>query len=303
MPTISGPLAHANLLLITLDSLRLDIAQQADLPNFSRLHGPIAAYTHGNFTLPAHAAFFTGHLPWPLDLPTGMVDGYQRLIRSAAARKVASAVPITFSGPNLMRAYADNGARVVGVGGVTFFDPTTTGPSLCADFPEFHYDGFRRDSDFGKGRSLVDAERFCGLNTALVEVFERGLDRDRQHFVFINEQATHFPFACPGVPVDAAELAPLALYDESVVKKLPVRQPIIDEVRPVVARRQRAVLEWLDAKMGEVLGWLARLRRPTLVVVCADHGEAFGEDARLGHFINVDTVLTVPMWVGLIDGT
>ncbi len=54
---------------------------------------------------------------------------------------------------------------------------------------------------------------------------------------------------------------------------------------------QAAALAAADADLGRLL---AGLRRPTLLVVCADHGDCFGEDGRHGHGIAHPLVLTVP---------
>ena len=58
-----------NVVFVTLDSCRYDIAEQADILTIRSI-GPLRkAYTHGSYTVPAHAAFFAGHLPIVLDVP------------------------------------------------------------------------------------------------------------------------------------------------------------------------------------------------------------------------------------------
>ena len=52
-----------------------------------------------------------------------------------------------------------------------------------------------------------------------------------------------------------------------------------------------AALEYVDGKIGRLFGLL---RRPSFVIVCSDHGTAYGEDGHTGHRIGHETVWTVP---------
>ncbi|WP_344835270.1 STM4013/SEN3800 family hydrolase [Actinocorallia longicatena] len=52
-----------------------------------------------------------------------------------------------------------------------------------------------------------------------------------------------------------------------------------------------AALEYADARLGELF---AALRRPSYVIVCSDHGTAYGEDGHVGHRIGHEAVWTVP---------
>lgn len=54
---------------------------------------------------------------------------------------------------------------------------------------------------------------------------------------------------------------------------------------------QAAALADTDSHLGEVL---AALHRPSMVVICADHGDCFGEDGLWGHGIAHRLVWTVP---------
>lgn len=52
-----------------------------------------------------------------------------------------------------------------------------------------------------------------------------------------------------------------------------------------------AALEYVDSRIG---GLFAVLRRPTFVIVCSDHGTAYGEDGHTGHRLGHQVVWTVP---------
>jgi Sulfatase len=52
-----------------------------------------------------------------------------------------------------------------------------------------------------------------------------------------------------------------------------------------------AALEYVDGRIGRLF---ALLRRPSFVIVCSDHGTAYGEGGHTGHRVGHETVWTVP---------
>lgn len=73
----------------------------------------------------------------------------------------------------------------------------------------------------------------------------------------------------------------------------PYRNPT--DGRPVAVRYDEEVTE-ADRQVGRLLAGLGADRASTLVVVAADHGEAFGEHGEIGHSLFVyDTTLRVPL--------
>lgn len=52
-----------------------------------------------------------------------------------------------------------------------------------------------------------------------------------------------------------------------------------------------AALEYVDSRIGRLF---AALRRPTFVIICSDHGTAYGEDGHTGHRLGHRVVWTVP---------
>ena len=65
------------------------------------------------------------------------------------------------------------------------------------------------------------------------------------------------------------------------------------------AKSQAAALEVLDKALGTLF---ASLRRPTLLIVCSDHGDAFGEDGYQGHRLGHPTVWDVPYGEAILQG-
>jgi len=56
---------------------------------------------------------------------------------------------------------------------------------------------------------------------------------------------------------------------------------------------QAAALAYVDRQLPPLFQALQR-RGPTLVIICSDHGTAYGEDGYFGHRINHPVVWTVP---------
>jgi arylsulfatase A-like enzyme len=61
---------------------------------------------------------------------------------------------------------------------------------------------------------------------------------------------------------------------------------------------QIQAVEAVDTKIGELL---SALTGPVMLVVCGDHGEAFGEDGLYGHGFPHPAVIEVPLIVGFIE--
>ncbi|WP_051215718.1 STM4013/SEN3800 family hydrolase [Granulicoccus phenolivorans] len=76
----------------------------------------------------------------------------------------------------------------------------------------------------------------------------------------------------------------------------PTHLHLPDARRDTVAS-QAAALAYSDQELGRVL---AALRRPTLLVICSDHGDCFGEDGYHGHGVAHPHVWTVPYWEGIL---
>ncbi|MEV4835828.1 STM4013/SEN3800 family hydrolase [Nonomuraea sp. NPDC049486] len=81
-------------------------------------------------------------------------------------------------------------------------------------------------------------------------------------FLFVNVSALHQPNRCylPGAAEDSRE-------------------------------SHAAALEYVDRHIGRLY---ALMRRPCLVIVCSDHGTAYGEEGHAGHRIGHEVVWTVP---------
>jgi hypothetical protein len=251
-----------NILFVTLDSLRYDVAREAmeggRTPRLARLL-PGGQWEHrqtpGTFTLPAHMAFFSGFLP---KLPQPEQPARLWECRPPAFKKVPPET-FVFDAPNLLDGLALHGYRTVCVGGVTYFSQETPlGSVLPAMFHESYWRPEFCSLEIESTRHQADLA---------LDVADR-YDGRQPLFLFVNVSATHVPHGhYLGTSVDSAA-------------------------------SQAAALAYADAHVGRLFDGLSA-RGPWLVIMCADHGDAYGEAGYHGRGIAHPVVWNVPFaaWV------
>jgi Sulfatase len=300
MPSRALTLPNRDVVFVTLDSCRYDVALSARLPTLSSLSCLMKAETPGTYTLPAHVAYFNGFLP-SLTQSRILIGGeaVDAIWRSAAAYPSSLNVPIPFAGRTLMEYYHARGYRVIGAGGVTFFDSDNPVNLLPTFFPEFHY--FGHGSGPAAQRRPLEYSRSTSLALAHALELAAMCRAAGKFFLFVNCASTHIPYTNPHSALTPA--------DEELIRRLRRLHQLKSgtaECPPLTATEasrllgmQRTALEWADSQLAVLLGEL-RDRAP-LVVVCADHGEEFGEGGRFGHAHPHESVTTVPFWCGIPD--
>jgi len=119
------------------------------------------------------------------------------------------------------------------------------------------------------------------------------LEPGRPFFAFINFGETHAPFHFEGksdpCPVDV----------RARIMKWPPREEGPVGRQCAAFGHQVQAAEFLDARLPKLLSGLPS---NTIVVVCGDHGECFGEDGYWGHGVNHPKVLEVPLCCFRLDG-
>ncbi|MET0422436.1 MAG: sulfatase-like hydrolase/transferase, partial [Actinoplanes sp.] len=55
-----------------------------------------------------------------------------------------------------------------------------------------------------------------------------------------------------------------------------------------------AALEYVDTRLDRLFTQATGRGRPVLVIICSDHGTAYGEDGHTGHRLGHEVVWTVP---------
>ncbi|MFC3965588.1 STM4013/SEN3800 family hydrolase [Nocardia jiangsuensis] len=260
-PDMNAVIGHDDLLLVTLDTLRYDVAAEllaaGRLPNLARhLPGGEWEKRHapGNFTFASHQAMFAGFLPTPAE------PGPHPRLFAARFEGSETTAPRTwvYDTPDLVTGLAAEGYRTVCLGGVGFFDKRgPMGSVLPGYFQESHW-----SPEFS-----VAAPASFEAQVAKVEEIVAALPRERRLFLFVNVSALHQPnwFHLPGATrADGDSRATHA-----------------------------AALEYVDRHIGRLFA-AASARRRCWAIVCSDHGTAYGDDGYTGHRLGHESVWTVP---------
>jgi arylsulfatase A-like enzyme len=293
MASPTRPMSEYNVLVVTLDSCRFDSVARARTPFLDTL-GPLRrALTPGTFTLPAHAAFFSGYLPNVTELPHQ--DYYSREKKqlwrlSRAKHKPADTYELLLQGDSIIDGFRNAGYHTLGAGGVRWF----LTQQLTHQFHEFHFWGPRDYKEWFITRTHDD----FALNHA-DELVAR-LKPHQRWFAFINALETHAPYNNGADPVDEQVTRIIAdaepIWAGRRAKALDVAIPPQDF--HTLHRAQIRAVEVVDQRLHRLV---TALPGPTAVVVCGDHGESFGEDGRWGHGFPTEPVMNVPLIIGFTD--
>lgn len=247
-----------NILFITLDSLRFDVADDAFhhnlLPNCKKYfpEGWQKCHSSGTFTYAAHQAFFAGFLPTPANP--------KKSPRLFAAHFIGSETTtentLVFETPDIVTGFAQIGFKTVCIGGVGFFNKQTAlGNVLPSLFQENYW-----QTNFGVTEK--DSTKYQFLKAK--EIIEKS--KEEKLFMFINVSAIHQPNW-------------FYLQDEK-------QQDTIES--------HSAALQYVDAQLPILIDSFKK-KRDTFCIICSDHGTAYGEDDYFGHRIAHPTVWNVPM--------
>jgi len=268
-PTVSAVVDKKSVLFVTLDSCRYDTFEQVRPRNLSEVGPLYRAEAPGTFTYGSHAAMFVGFTPGAFDLMEPYVNPkYARLFKMAGGGFSGVSRPwVLLKGRNVIDGFKKLGYRAIGTGAVSWFDPgLPTSRPLVGDFDDFFYSG-----------------RPFSVRVQ-VEYLMRKLQANgsgKPVFVFLNVGETHVPYHHEG-----AGWSP----DHN-----PCRPFAEDNDAAECRRRQSACLEHVDTELKPLL----RLFEDANTVVCADHGDAWGEDGLWEHGINHPKVFEVPLLMRL----
>jgi hypothetical protein len=160
-----------------------------------------------------------------------------------------------FDAPDIVSGFRDRGYRTICIGGVGFFNKLTP---LGRVLPDLF------DESFWAPRLGVTEPRSTEhqVDLALQRVAEQRLEQ--RVFLFVNVSAIHQPnrLYLPGAMDDSIE-------------------------------SHAAALAYVDQQLGRLFAMLRR-QRSWLVVICSDHGTAYGEDGYTGHRCAHPVVWEVP---------
>ncbi len=252
-----------SVLFITLDSCRYDTFVDAAAPNIKAVGTLYRAMAPGNFTYGSHAAMFVGFTPGVAHLAEPFVNPKFAKI----FKMVASGFPgkgtehLSLEGENIICGFKRKGYLTLGSGAVGWFDPATeTGRHLSRDFDRFYY----------PGNNVSLEKQLAWLSEELASPKDPVL-------AFLNIGETHVPYYFDGAPWEPGTNPCIPFGKENDA----------GECR----RRQRACLEFVDEKLAPLLDAF----RSATTLVCADHGDCWGENGLWEHGIHHEKVLEVPL--------
>ena len=257
-----------SVLFITLDSCRFDTFSQAHqlgrLPVLASIAPPHQAQAPSHFTYGSHAAFWVGFTPGvPGSDRPWLNPKVGKLFRmSFAGSSGQDGDCFRLEGPNLVRGFRRLGYLTIGSGAVDWFDPSTeTGAVLGRPFHHFWFSG-----------------NTWSLRRQLAWIDQMLFGAEQPVFLFLNIGETHVPYWHEGAewPRTPSPCRPFGGDSCSAAES---------------ARRQGNCLAWVDTQLHSLV---SRFRHAT-TIVCADHGDCWGEDGLWEHGISHPCTLTVPL--------
>lgn len=175
-----------HILFITLDALRYDAAasalQQGQTPNLQKIlpiTGWECRHTPGNFTYPAHQAFFSGFLPTPTDNARSPRLFATRFIGSETTTEST----FVFDQADIVSGLRAEGYHTICIGGVGFFNKKTSLSRVLPDmFDESHW-----QESFG----VTDKNSAKNQFEFAAQLLQK--HAEEKTFLFINVSAIHQP--------------------------------------------------------------------------------------------------------------
>lgn len=129
------------------------------------------------------------------------------------------------------------------------------------------------------------------VNNDVIGIMEDRAVRKRSFFLFVNYMDAHTPYVAPlaeGSSLPDGSGAPnLPEYRDLTLKLLRDGRPFPPVARERMIERYDAGIAAEDAAFRELAAWLKRrdLYDRAMIIVTADHGEAFGEHGLSGHAV------------------
>jgi len=254
-------------LFITIDSCRYDTFAKANAPHLKSVGALYKAMAPGNFTYSSHAAMFMGFTPGIATIAKRYVNPkYGKIFKMVNVGFPGKGTEyITLEGRNIIDGLKKIGYRTLGTAGVGWFDTNTeTGKRLTEDFDTFYFSG-----------------NTYSLNKQLMWISEQLSKNAQPSFVFLNIGETHVPYYFEGAPWDKAynPCVPFSPHNNA----------------QECQRRQSACLEYIDRAIAPLVDAF----QEASIIICADHGDCWGEDGLWEHGIHHEKVLEVPLIIRL----
>ncbi|EEF59511.1 STM4013/SEN3800 family hydrolase [Pedosphaera parvula] len=258
MQNINELIGKHDILFVTLDTLRYDVAQECwakgRTPNLASVlptTGWEKRHSPATFTYAAHHAFFAGFLPTP-EAP----GRHPRLFATRfAGSETTTESTCVLDAPDIVTGLAEHDYHTVCIGGVGFFNKLNPlGRVLPCLFEESHW-----SEELG-----VTNQQSTANQVVVAQRILEALPAHQRVFLFLNISAIH---------------QPNRFYLDGAVK-----DSLLSHT---------AALEYVDAHLGSLFRIMQK-RAPILGIICSDHGTAYGEDNYHGHRLAHPVVWEVP---------
>jgi len=254
-----------HLLFVTLDTLRFDVAQnafsQGQLPVLSKWI-PLTGWQRRH--TPANFTYAAHQAFFSGFLPTLPTEEPQtRLFASAfPGSETIDDSTCVFEEATLVEGLANRGYATHCIGGVGFFNKQTALGKVLPDLFQHSYWSEQLGVTHPKSTEL-QVEIACDIIAANVSA--------QRLFLFMNVSALHQPNChhLSGATEDSTE-------------------------------SQQAALSYVDQSLERLFASLESTR-PWFVIVCSDHGTAYGEQGRTGHRWNHPVIGEVPYAEFLVE--
>lgn len=261
--TTFNPQSEESILFITLDSCRYDTFVSSDIPNLNSVGKVHCAMAPGNFTYASHAAMFIGFTPGIAGVKEPFLNPkFSKIFKVTGGGYRGKGFEfMKLKGPNIIVGLQRIGYKTFGSGAAGWFNTALeAGQQLTKDFDEFFF--------AGNTYSLKKQLEWLSVK----------LNNTKQPvFAFLNVGETHVPYYYEGAPWERTHNPCLPFSDKNDA----------EECR----RRQKACLEFVDRNIAGLL----EAFRGANTIVCADHGDCWGEDGLWEHGIHHQKVLEVPL--------
>ncbi len=256
-----------DIVMMTLDTLRFDVARRAyergAIPNFAALL-PAGGWERRH--APGSFTYASHQAFFAGFLPTPTTPGpHPRLFAAAfEGSETTTARTCVFDAPTIVEGLADRGYRTICIGGTGFFNGRTP---LGRVLPRLFH-----DSHWAPALGVTEP-RSTENQFRLAAGLLGELDPETRAFLFINVSALH---------------QPNYFYLEGAREDDP--------------RSQEAALVYVDSQLPVLRDALAARGR-SFVIVCSDHGTAYGEDGHVGHRLAHPVVWDVPYAHFFVEGS
>ncbi|WP_017294484.1 sulfatase-like hydrolase/transferase [Geminocystis herdmanii] len=253
-----------SVLFITLDSCRYDTFIQANIPNLKNIGQIYKTKAPSYFTYASHHAMFVGFTPSIAEDFTPLINAkYGKIFRMGGSAGFSKENDyLILEGKNIIEGFKRLNYLTIGSGAVGWFNPETeTAQSLIQDFDLFYYPG--------DTYSLKKQLHWIESQLSLIQ--------DKKVFLFLNIGETHTPYYHEGASW-SSEYNPCIPFGEN---------NDTEECR----KRQTACLEYVDLYLKPLL----EAFKDSNIIICADHGDCWGEDGLWEHGFHHEKVLEVPL--------